>query len=148
MEQKFFLFVDDERNPPNLSFNPEVSIVIVRNYKQATDFLWHHRDGNVFISLDHDLGEEKTGYDICKFIVENEIPLLGTILHTYESGRQAEYETSPYSLWLCRKLIHGLRSGLNNTDLYIAEQSSLAARQPHIQCYRSEFYMRGGDNIA
>ena len=89
MERKFFLFVDDERNPPNLPFNPEVSTVIVRNYKQATTFLWHHRDGNVFISLDHDLGEEKTGYDICKFIVENEIPLLGAILHTMNPvGRQ------------------------------------------------------------
>lgn len=89
MKRKFFLFVDDERNPPNLPFNPEVSIVIVRNYKQATTFLWHHRDGNVFISLDHDLGEEKTGYDICKFIIENEIPLLGVILHTMNPvGRQ------------------------------------------------------------
>ena len=28
MEQKFFLFVDDERNPPNLPFNPKVSTVI------------------------------------------------------------------------------------------------------------------------
>ena len=89
MEQKFFLFVDDERNPPNLSFNPEVSTVIVRNYKQATDFLWHHRDGNVFISLDHDLGEAKTGYDIAKYIVSNHLPLLGFHLHTANPvGRQ------------------------------------------------------------
>lgn len=48
------------------------------------DFFWHHREGNVFINLDHDLGEEKTGYDIYKFII---IPLFGTILYTINSGQ-------------------------------------------------------------
>ena len=35
------------------------------------------------LDLDHDLGETKTGYDICKFIVENELTKCGyIILHT------------------------------------------------------------------
>ena len=80
MNKKYLLYVDDERICPYLL--PDAELVVVRNYKDAIEFLGQHRDGNVIIDLDHDLGEEKTGYDICKFIIENEIPLLGYILHT------------------------------------------------------------------
>ena len=34
------------------------------------------------IDLDHDLGEEKTGYDICKYIIENNIKLDRVYIHT------------------------------------------------------------------
>ena len=90
MNKKYLLYVDDERICSYAEFLlPTAELITVRNYKDAIDFLWHHREGNVFIDLDHDLGEEKTGYDICKFIIENEIPLLGAILHTMNPvGRQ------------------------------------------------------------
>lgn len=84
---KYYLYVDDERFCSCIP--KDVSLVTVRNYKAAIDFLGQHRDDNVIIDLDYDLGEEKTGYDICKFIIENEIPLLGYILHTMNPvGRQ------------------------------------------------------------
>ena len=39
------------------------------------------------------MGEEKTGYDICKFIVENQISILGYALHTMNPvGRQNMYQ--------------------------------------------------------
>ena len=34
------------------------------------------------IDLDHDLGEEKTGYDICKYIIENDIKITRVYIHS------------------------------------------------------------------
>ncbi len=56
------LWVDDQRQPP-AGFNAHA-----RSYAEAMDYL---ESGKVSeISLDHDLGEEKTGYDIAKWIEE------------------------------------------------------------------------------
>ena len=60
------LFVDDIRNPSDSSW------VIARTYKEAIAYL---KTGNVCtISLDHDLGSKKTGYDIACYI-EQEVTL-------------------------------------------------------------------------
>jgi hypothetical protein len=53
------LWVDDIRDPPN-------GWELARSYNEAISMLLES-DINE-ISLDHDLGEEKTGYDIANFI--------------------------------------------------------------------------------
>jgi hypothetical protein len=56
------LWVDDQRSPPS-EFNCHA-----KTYAEAIEYL---ESGEVVaISLDHDLGEEKTGYDIAKWIEE------------------------------------------------------------------------------
>ena len=39
-------------------------------------------DNYDIISLDHDLGEDKTGYDIAKYIVENQIKVGAVAIHS------------------------------------------------------------------
>lgn len=77
--KKICLYVDDIRNPIN-KLKQEYDIIICRSYKEAI----YELDKRYIriIDLDHDLGEEKTGYDICKYIVENEIPLNKVYIHT------------------------------------------------------------------
>ena len=50
------------------------------NYKEAITKLKKTRFS--VIDLDHDLGEEKTGYDICKYIIENNIHFDKIKIHT------------------------------------------------------------------
>lgn len=56
------VFLDDIRMPPDNSW------VIARGYQDAIYYL---KTGKVTtISLDHDLGEQHTGYDVCLWIEE------------------------------------------------------------------------------
>lgn len=59
------IFLDDIRNPKTNDW------VIVRNYKDCIELinLLTYKD-ELFeeISMDHDLGEEHTGYDVAKYI--------------------------------------------------------------------------------
>ena len=71
------LYVDDLRLPKQKEI---IQIEIARTYEEAIAKL--KLVSYDIISLDHDLGEEKTGYDICKFIVENKIQIPTIILHT------------------------------------------------------------------
>lgn len=75
----YLLYVDDLRNPTNI-LKQNYNIVICRNYKETIYELDKRRFR--IIDLDHDLGEEKTGYDVCKYIIENEIPLNKVYIHT------------------------------------------------------------------
>jgi len=69
-----FLYVDDIRTPMSDDW------VIARNYKDAIDLI---KNNNInIISLDHDLGEAKSGYDIAKFLVENSIKIEQINIHT------------------------------------------------------------------
>ena len=69
-----YLYLDDIRQPKHNNF------YIVRNYEDCIHIL---KNNTVyFLSLDHDLGEEKTGYDIAKFIVENEINIRQINIHS------------------------------------------------------------------
>jgi hypothetical protein len=58
------LFLDDERFP--IGDNWE----IVRSYEEAVEFVLKNGLPN-FISFDHDLGTEKTGYDFAKWLVDH-----------------------------------------------------------------------------
>lgn len=67
---------------------------ICRTYQQTIDLiqaiLYSGESASFILDLDHDLGEGNeiddtlapSGYDICKWIVENQIPLVGFHIHS------------------------------------------------------------------
>lgn len=69
-----FLYVDDIRNPISNSWN------VARSYREAITLITNNEIK--FLSLDHDLGEKKTGYDIAKFIVEHGIKIRQINIHS------------------------------------------------------------------
>ena len=77
--KKYLLWIDDLRGIPN-SYIGEYHTVIARSYNEAIHEL--HRFRYNIICLDHDLGEEKTGYDVCKYIIENNIQCDEFRIHT------------------------------------------------------------------
>lgn len=65
--------------------------IICRTAAEALNWLeFYNNRANIIIDLDHDLGEGNemedsiapSGYDICKWIVENHIPLIGFHIHS------------------------------------------------------------------
>ena len=56
------LWIDDIKQPPDETW------IWAKSYKTAVLFILKYKDKIAHISFDHDLGEEKTGYDIAKFI--------------------------------------------------------------------------------
>lgn len=90
----YYIYVDDIRDDDtwyrqNLTGHDWLPY-ICRDYQQTIDMLGVADINNIIIDLDHDLGEGNemddtlapSGYDICKYIVENHIPLVGFHLHT------------------------------------------------------------------
>lgn len=71
---KTLLWVDDARNPMEddwMNFSPigrNCKVIWTQSYQEAIDFL--EKEWPDAICLDHDLGEEKSGYDIAKYIVD------------------------------------------------------------------------------
>lgn len=71
---KTLLWVDDARNPMEddwMNFSPigrNCKVVWAQSYQEAINFL--EKEWPDAICLDHDLGEEKSGYDIAKYIVD------------------------------------------------------------------------------
>lgn len=65
---------------------------VVRTVEQAKNLIWailySGESASFIVDLDHDLGEgnenelEPSGYEFCKWIVENQIPLVGFHLHS------------------------------------------------------------------
>ena len=67
------IWLDDEREPYNFLYEDlgykEKDITICKNYSQFVKTI--EQEGlPEFICFDHDLGEEKTGYDCAKFLVD------------------------------------------------------------------------------
>ena len=59
------LFVDDERKPTTSLWR------VAKTYEEAISIL---AEGEIeVLSLDHDLGEGKSGYDVAKWIVEHNV---------------------------------------------------------------------------
>ena len=79
----FYIFVDDLRTIPPLDEEKYVGITC-RTYDTAVDTIKICHDSKVdfVLDLDHDLGLGKTGYDICKYIVENQIPVKFVKIHS------------------------------------------------------------------
>lgn len=54
--------------------------VLAKTYKECIEYL---KSGKVErLSLDHDLGTNKSGYDVCKWMVENNIKVPMIFIHT------------------------------------------------------------------
>lgn len=72
--RKMYVFVDDVRPAPRIDENLFVMITC-RTYETVIDVIqyFHTVGQHMVLDLDHDLGGTKTGYDISKFLVENEI---------------------------------------------------------------------------
>lgn len=72
------LFLDDLRTTPEGFFR-------VFNFSEFVNYITKNGVPEV-ISFDHDLGEEKTGYDCAKFLVnyclDNDIPHINFIVHS------------------------------------------------------------------
>lgn len=96
----YYIYVDDIREDDrwfNSHFSRKDYIpIICTSYQSTIDtierILRENPDANIFLDLDHDLGElemlaygttnEKTGYDICMYVIENEIQLTGFHIHS------------------------------------------------------------------
>lgn len=72
------LYVDDIRFPEYFH-QIGAEITVARTYDEAIQYI---DDSYDIISLDHDLGEEKTGYDIAKYIVENQLKIGKVAIHS------------------------------------------------------------------
>jgi hypothetical protein len=88
MKKKILIWVDDERQVPEyikMAYD-ENNIIICRTYRQTIKILNQvineELNGNIYIDLDHDIQCNQTGYDIAKYIVENNIPLAGFFCHS------------------------------------------------------------------
>lgn len=69
------IFLDDLREAPK-------GWIDVRNYDEMVGILKTLKGEEFEVSLDHDLGETKTGYDVCKWMVENECYPTVVTIHT------------------------------------------------------------------
>lgn len=96
----YYIYVDDIRKDDRW-FNSHLSRenyvpTICTSYQSTIDtiegILREIPDANIFLDLDHDLGglemladgtmNEKTGYDICMYIIQNQINLIGFHIHS------------------------------------------------------------------
>lgn len=70
------LFLDDTRNAPK-------DFILVKSYEELINILKETNAKEILeISLDHDLGTIKTGYDVCKWMVENDYWIEKISLHS------------------------------------------------------------------
>lgn len=91
MNSKINIYLDDLRIIPD-------GFVAARTYEDAVALLNTHKVN--ILSLDHDLGEDingnllKTGYDLVKYICENNCSVEQIYIHTDNvAGRANMYET-------------------------------------------------------
>lgn len=82
--KKLLIFIDDIRFPKANIYKTFDDIFIYRNYKDSIEALNFFKDKSyeIYVSFDHDLGENKSGYDIAKYIVENHININGFSIHS------------------------------------------------------------------
>src|SRR5574344_209358 len=65
---KKLLWLDDFRNPAEY-INGDYDIIWVKNYDDFCSYITQNGLPEI-VCFDHDLGEEKTGYDCAKFVVK------------------------------------------------------------------------------
>jgi hypothetical protein len=85
--KKVFIWLDDERviSPQWIgAADEDVDLIQFSNPHELISWLnTEIEDYNkVYISFDHDLGYDLTGYDVAKYIVENNIKIDGFTVHS------------------------------------------------------------------
>ena len=88
----YLIWVDDERPVHHMyevykeKYPEKLEIIVFKNALDTIDWLGKHHYDNIneiFIDLDHDLGSlDFDGYTICKYIVQNKIPITGFTVHS------------------------------------------------------------------
>lgn len=75
MRNIVLIWLDDLRNPldfVNSSIYDMCDVVWVKNYNEfVLTYDKYKNEYNIYMSLDHDLGEEKDGYDCLKYVGED-----------------------------------------------------------------------------
>lgn len=69
-----YLYLDDIRSPKYRNF------YVTQCYQDCIDMIKNNKIE--YLSLDHDLGEEKTGYDVAKFLVQEGIKIPVINIHS------------------------------------------------------------------
>lgn len=88
MKKKVLIWLDDERIISNMRLKligyPNIcDVVCCKTAEHCIEYLQKHsNDYQIWIDFDHDLGLGKTGYDVVKFIVENQLPIAGFAVHS------------------------------------------------------------------
>ena len=80
MKIRTALFIDDIRNPDEYLRYEAGLVLWASDYDSAIKIL--EQGAPDLVSFDHDLGEVKSGYDIAKYIVENQIPIKYFTIHS------------------------------------------------------------------
>jgi hypothetical protein len=75
MTPEYLLFLDDERLPASNMNNAQIA----RSYDEAVRIMLE-RGCPASISFDHDLGIDKTGYDLARWLVERDLDLNGDFI--------------------------------------------------------------------
>jgi len=70
-----FIYLDDIRDMPWQYTLHVDKAIVCRSYNAAVAMIKKYLPSfdNLIVDLDHDLGYDPTGYDFCKYLVENEI---------------------------------------------------------------------------
>lgn len=78
-----YIYIDDERKCPR-EIKDTYTVITARDYCGAISAIQFciSAGTEMYIDFDHDLGEGKTGYDVAKYIVENQIPVAGYAIHS------------------------------------------------------------------
>ena len=83
---KYGLWLDDEREPDKLFLGRVEKVFVAKSYEDAIFYLANFREDeryeDLFVDFDHDLGEEKTGYDFAKFLLEKGVEIGGFSVHS------------------------------------------------------------------
>lgn len=78
-----YIYIDDEHHCPK-EIQDAYVVLTARDYYGAIDIIKFCLSNNtaMYIDFSHDLGGGKTGYDVAKYIVENQIPIEGYATHS------------------------------------------------------------------
>lgn len=87
MKKRIFIWLDDEREIANKWLIRKTDEIEFKKFFSAEDLMnWFASSAKdydkIFISFDHDLGRFLTGYDVAKYIVENNCNLTGFTVHS------------------------------------------------------------------
>ena len=85
--KRIFIWLDDERTIPYQWLNiADDDIYFIKFTKPMDLILWFDTKAKeydkIFISFDHDLGCDLTGYDVANYIVEKGIEIAGFTVHS------------------------------------------------------------------
>lgn len=81
-----YIFLDDEREELFDKISTKVGYKYIHCHSYATAVgcidMYNTIDNEIIVDFDHDIAEEKTGYDVAKYIIENNIGLKGFKIHS------------------------------------------------------------------